>query len=114
MLFYHKESVYQAGINPQVLWIKPFMIPEALSILVPNSYLAEKPDSYTGFASYAKQKNEEQEKEVAEKEKAQVKEQQPKKEKKSQNKKKGGKAQHTWNETQRQYGNYNQSNVLFY
>ena len=52
LLFYHKETHYTFGDTPLVLWLKPYMLPEALGITVPQPYIDLAPPSYMDFASF--------------------------------------------------------------
>ena len=39
LLFYHKMTHYTFGFTPLVLWLRPFMIPEALGVMVHQKYI---------------------------------------------------------------------------
>lgn len=53
LLFYHKESLYNSGKTPLVLWLFPFMVPEVLNLhSVHDSYLSQKPNYYEGYQKY--------------------------------------------------------------
>ena len=43
LLFYHKELHYTPGVTPLIGWLKPWMLPEILSVPVPDSIMAKKP-----------------------------------------------------------------------
>lgn len=53
LLFYHKESMYNSGKTPLVLWLFPFMVPEVLNLRsVHDAYLSQKPNYYEGYQKY--------------------------------------------------------------
>ncbi|XP_015594471.1 snurportin-1 [Cephus cinctus] len=51
LLFYHREGHYTKGRTPLVTWLKPFMLPEVLGVLVPPPF-DEKPEGYIDFKHY--------------------------------------------------------------
>ncbi|XP_034243805.1 snurportin-1 [Thrips palmi] len=55
MLFYHKKNLYEHGTTPLVTWLKPFMMEDVLGIKVHESYVIERPESYSGQAAYIKE-----------------------------------------------------------
>lgn len=62
LLFYHKKTHYNPGTTPLVGWLKAYMLPEMLSIDVPNEMDSEKPKDYINMKQHvpeAFQKNEE-------------------------------------------------------
>uniref|UniRef100_A0A336LV04 Snurportin-1 n=1 Tax=Culicoides sonorensis TaxID=179676 RepID=A0A336LV04_CULSO len=53
LLFYHKESLYNSGRTPLVLWLFPFMVPEVLGVRsVHDQYMSQKPNYYQGYKKY--------------------------------------------------------------
>ncbi|XP_076354540.1 snurportin-1 isoform X2 [Tachypleus tridentatus] len=46
LLFYHKRTLYTAGLTPLVGWLKPYMLPEMLQIPVPETLTSDKPPTY--------------------------------------------------------------------
>lgn len=62
LLFYHKKTHYNPGTTPLVGWLKAYMLPEMLSIEVPNEMASEKPKDYIDMKQHvpeAFKKNEE-------------------------------------------------------
>ncbi|XP_026670976.1 snurportin-1 [Ceratina calcarata] len=51
LLFYHKDGQYTKGRTPLVTWLKSFMLPEVLNILVMPP-LDEQPDGYVDYLHY--------------------------------------------------------------
>ena len=43
LLFYHKNGHYTPGSCPLVLWLKPFMLPDILNVVVPEVYMQTNP-----------------------------------------------------------------------
>lgn len=54
LLFYHKESIYISGFTPLVIWLKPCMIPEVLSVTVNACYMEKVPKGYINFKEFVK------------------------------------------------------------
>lgn len=54
LLFYHKEASYVSGRTPLVGWLKPYMVPEILSMYISTEYLYEKPDNYISLPVHIK------------------------------------------------------------
>lgn len=52
MLFYHSEGYYTPGSTPLVVWLKLFMIPEALGVEISMKYFQTKPSSYVNMNQY--------------------------------------------------------------
>lgn len=53
LLFYKRDVNYSSGVNDQILWIKPYMLPDLFeSIAVPKKYMSQKPDTYKNFESF--------------------------------------------------------------
>ncbi|XP_046399280.1 snurportin-1 [Ischnura elegans] len=53
ILFYHKNGHYHSGkTTPLVTWLKPFMLPEALGVEIPDVYLQEQPENYESMEKY--------------------------------------------------------------
>ncbi|GLV40097.1 uncharacterized protein CBL_03755 [Carabus blaptoides fortunei] len=68
VLFYHREASYVSGRTPLVGWLKPYMVPEILSIQISNDYLCEKPAHYQNLnlhIKYARQRKQKKFREVA-------------------------------------------------
>ncbi|XP_054706628.1 snurportin-1-like [Uloborus diversus] len=62
LLFFHKRSHYLCGTSPLVTWLKPYMVPEILSIEVPASLCTDRPADYVCMQQHlpkAFKKNEE-------------------------------------------------------
>lgn len=55
LLFYHKRTHYTFGSTPLVVWLKPFMVPDVLGWVVPESYLQSKPTSYVNYSTHLEQ-----------------------------------------------------------
>lgn len=51
LLFYHKQIPYTNGRTPLVAWLKAYMLPEVLNMLVPEE-LEEKPAGYIDFETH--------------------------------------------------------------
>lgn len=52
VLFFHKQGHYKSGITPLVTWLKTFMLPEVLNIIIAEEYVQEKPVNYTTLNDY--------------------------------------------------------------
>ncbi|XP_033750905.1 uncharacterized protein LOC117335093 [Pecten maximus] len=59
VLFYHKSLPYRPGVSSQILWLKPYMMSEALGVDV-SPQLAAAPASYTTFADHVESVKEEE------------------------------------------------------
>ncbi|XP_012225656.2 snurportin-1 [Linepithema humile] len=55
-LFYHRNAQYIFGITPLVIWLKPYMLSEALGIFVPSPF-DNKPDKYVNFQHHVESVN---------------------------------------------------------
>ncbi|XP_060066371.1 uncharacterized protein LOC132546666 [Ylistrum balloti] len=51
VLFYHKSLPYRPGVSSQILWLKPYMMMEALGVEVPP-HMEQAPKNYTTFADH--------------------------------------------------------------
>ncbi|KAK3097029.1 hypothetical protein FSP39_005735 [Pinctada imbricata] len=69
VLFYHKRCHYTFGSTPLVVWLKPYMLPEILTIEINEKLAAERPDSYTTYAAHMDHVQKEKEKAALEKSK---------------------------------------------
>lgn len=53
ILFYKKDIQYKSGETDEVLWIKPYILPDVFEgIAVPKKLMSEKPNTYTDFESF--------------------------------------------------------------
>ncbi len=43
ILFYHKQTHYTSGSTPLVGWLKPWMLPDMLSVPIPDSIMTSRP-----------------------------------------------------------------------
>lgn len=66
ILFYNKRAVYIPGESKDVLWLKPYMLPEVFSVGVPPNY-STKPPNYVSFDKHAAKIKEENEDNTEEK-----------------------------------------------
>ncbi|KAF1767959.1 hypothetical protein GCK72_007919 [Caenorhabditis remanei] len=55
LLFYHKSVIYEPGQSPLVGWLKPWMLPEILSVTIPEKY--EKESNGQSSAEYIESYN---------------------------------------------------------
>ena len=53
LLFYHKKARYTFGATPLVVWLKPYMLPDILSLPIPPHLAALTPPSYISFTAHA-------------------------------------------------------------
>ena len=55
-LFYKKDGKYKKGETDEVLWLKPYMLPEVFdNIGVPRRYMEQIPNTYTDFATFVEE-----------------------------------------------------------
>ncbi|XP_069138799.1 uncharacterized protein [Argopecten irradians] len=59
VLFYHKSLPYRPGVSSQILWLKPYMMSEALGVEVPP-HLNTAPKDYTTFTEHVETVKDEQ------------------------------------------------------
>lgn len=53
ILFYKKDIVYQSGETNEILWTKPYILPDVFQgIAVPKRHMTQKPDNYNGFDNF--------------------------------------------------------------
>lgn len=53
LLFYKKDVQYKSGETSEVLWTKPYILPDVFEgIAVPKKLMSQKPDTYTDFGSF--------------------------------------------------------------
>ncbi|XP_053405352.1 uncharacterized protein LOC123523052 [Mercenaria mercenaria] len=53
ILFYKKDVKYKSNETDEVLWIKPYILPDVFEgIAVPSKLMSQKPDTYTDFNSF--------------------------------------------------------------
>lgn len=53
ILFFKKDVKYQSGETDEVLWSKPYILPDVFDgIAVPKKLMSQKPDTYTTFESF--------------------------------------------------------------
>ncbi len=57
LLFYHKEAHYMPGHSPLVLWLKAYMLPEILSIAIPDWIQSKVPGDYKGYRNAINKSN---------------------------------------------------------
>lgn len=56
LLFYKRDTPYLTGETHEVLWLKPYMLPDVFdSVVVPNALMAKRPASYTDFTAFLHQ-----------------------------------------------------------
>lgn len=53
VLFFKKDTPYVSGPTDEVLWIKPYILPDVFDgVSVPKSMMDQKPNNYTDFAGF--------------------------------------------------------------
>ncbi|XP_052276684.1 uncharacterized protein LOC127875954 isoform X2 [Dreissena polymorpha] len=56
LLFYKRDTPYLTGETQEVLWMKPYMLPEVFDgVVVPHALTAKKPASYSDFTTFLHQ-----------------------------------------------------------
>ncbi|XP_054278403.1 snurportin-1-like [Macrosteles quadrilineatus] len=55
VLFYHNCAPYVSGQTPLVGWLKPYMLPERLGMVVPQGYMDLKPADYDNLDNWVAQ-----------------------------------------------------------